>query len=96
MLIRFARVCSNVDDFNDTNLFLTAKLLKQGYIDRALTRILKMRVPEPPLPKSGSPTIQKNITSFKKWESQHQKWEFRTANQQLVRALIDIIKFEKH
>ena len=30
-LIQFARVCSNVDDFNNTNLFLTAKLLKQGY-----------------------------------------------------------------
>ena len=30
-LIRFARVCSNVDDFNTRNLFLTAKLLKQGY-----------------------------------------------------------------
>ena len=30
-LIRFARVCSNVDDFNNKNLFLTAKLLKQGY-----------------------------------------------------------------
>ena len=30
-LIRFARVCSNVDDFNQRNLFLTAKLLKQGY-----------------------------------------------------------------
>ena len=32
-LIRLARVCSNVDDdFNNRNLFLTAKLLKQGYI----------------------------------------------------------------
>ena len=31
-LIRFARVCSNDDDFNNRNLFLTAKLLKQGYI----------------------------------------------------------------
>ena len=31
-LIRFARVCSNADDFNNRNLFLTAKLLKQGYI----------------------------------------------------------------
>ena len=31
-LIRFARVCSNVDDFNKRHLFLTAKLLKQGYI----------------------------------------------------------------
>ena len=30
-LIRFARVCSNVYDFNNRNLFLTAKLLKQGY-----------------------------------------------------------------
>ena len=30
-LIRFERVCSNVDDFNNRNLFLTAKLLKQGY-----------------------------------------------------------------
>ena len=30
-LIPFARVCSNVDDFNNRNLFLTAKLLKQGY-----------------------------------------------------------------
>ena len=30
-LIRFARVCSNVDDFNKRNLFLTAKLIKQGY-----------------------------------------------------------------
>ena len=30
-LIRIAsRVCSNVDDFNNRNLFLTAKLLKQG------------------------------------------------------------------
>ena len=30
-LIRFGRVCSNVNDFNNRNLFLTAKLLKQGY-----------------------------------------------------------------
>ena len=30
-LIRFAIVCSYVDDFNNRNLFLTAKLLKQGY-----------------------------------------------------------------
>ena len=30
-LIRFARVCSYVDDFNNINFFLTAKLLKQGY-----------------------------------------------------------------
>ena len=31
-LVRFARVCSNVDDSNNRNLFLTAELLKQGYI----------------------------------------------------------------
>ena len=30
-LTRFARVCSNIDDFNNRNLFLNAKLLKQGY-----------------------------------------------------------------
>ena len=30
-LIRFARVCSSVDDFNNRNLFLAAQLLKQGY-----------------------------------------------------------------
>ena len=30
-LIRFARMCSNVDDFNNRNLFLTAKLLKLDY-----------------------------------------------------------------
>ena len=29
--ICLARVCSYVDDFNNRNLFLTAKLLKQGY-----------------------------------------------------------------
>ena len=29
-LIRFARVCSHVDDFNNRNSFLTSKLLKQG------------------------------------------------------------------
>ena len=30
-LIRFARVCSHVDDFNTRNKCLIAKLLKQGY-----------------------------------------------------------------
>ena len=30
-LIRFARVCPNYDDFNNRDLILTAKLLKQGY-----------------------------------------------------------------
>ena len=30
-IICFARVCSNVDDFNNRNIFLTVKLLKQGY-----------------------------------------------------------------
>ena len=30
-LIHFARVCSNVDNFNNRNLFSTAELSKQGY-----------------------------------------------------------------
>ena len=30
-LIHFSKACSNVDDFNNRNLFLTAKLFKQGY-----------------------------------------------------------------
>ena len=30
-LIRFARVCSHVDDFNTRDKYLTAKLLNQGY-----------------------------------------------------------------
>ena len=30
-LIRSARVCSHVDNFNNRNTFLTNKLLKQGY-----------------------------------------------------------------
>ena len=30
-LIRFARVCSHLDDFNTHNKCLTAKLLKHGY-----------------------------------------------------------------
>ena len=30
-LIRFARASSHVTDFNNSNKFLTAKLLKQGY-----------------------------------------------------------------
>ena len=31
-LIRFARVCSNIDDFKNRTLFMTAKLLKQDII----------------------------------------------------------------
>ena len=38
------RECSNVDDFNNRNLFLTAKVLKQGYryhkIRKAFSKIL--------------------------------------------------------
>ena len=30
-IFRFARVCFNVDDFNNRNLLLTAKSVKQGY-----------------------------------------------------------------
>ena len=36
-LIRFAEICSHVDDFNTRNKCLTAKLLKQGYRYHKLT-----------------------------------------------------------
>ena len=39
-LIRFARVCSHVDDFNTRNKCLTAKLLKQGYRYHKLRKAL--------------------------------------------------------
>ena len=46
-LIRFAGVCSNVYDFNNRNLFLTAKLLKQGYryhkIRKAFSKFYRRR-----------------------------------------------------
>ena len=38
-LIRFARVCSHVDDFNTLNKCLTAKLLKQGYQFHKLRKV---------------------------------------------------------
>ena len=41
-LIRFARVCSNVDDFNNRNLLLTAKLLKQGYRYHKIPQTLRV------------------------------------------------------
>ena len=41
-IIRFARVCSNVDDFNNRNLFLTATLLKQGYRYHTIRKTFKI------------------------------------------------------
>ena len=38
-LLRFARVCSNVGDFNNRNQFLTSKLLKQGYQYHKLRKV---------------------------------------------------------
>ena len=38
-LIRFARVCSHVDDLNTRNKCLTAKLLKQGYRYHKLRKV---------------------------------------------------------
>ena len=38
-LIRFARVCSHVDDFNTRNKCLTAKLIKQGYRYHKLRKV---------------------------------------------------------
>ena len=37
-LIRFTRVCSNIDGFNNRNLFLAAKLLKQGFRYRKIRK----------------------------------------------------------
>ena len=38
-LIRFAKACSNVRDFNNRNKFLTAKLLKQDYWYHKLSKV---------------------------------------------------------
>ena len=38
-LIRFARVCSHVDDYNTRNKCLTAKFLKQGYQYHKLRKV---------------------------------------------------------
>ena len=38
-LILFARVCPNIDDFNNRNKFLTSKLLKQGYRYHKLRKV---------------------------------------------------------
>ena len=37
-LVRYARACTKVDDFNERNLFLTNKLLRQGYLFHKLRR----------------------------------------------------------
>ena len=39
-LIRFARVCSHVEDFDARNECLTAKILKQGYRYHKLRKFL--------------------------------------------------------
>ena len=36
-------MCTNVDDFNNRNLFLTAKLLKQGYSYHKIRRALNSK-----------------------------------------------------
>ena len=45
-LIRFARVCSHVDDFNTRNKCLTAKLRKQGYRYHKLRKVFKSSIAE--------------------------------------------------
>ena len=45
--IRFSRVCSNADDFNNRNQILSAKLLKQGYRFHKLPKAYsKVTVPD--------------------------------------------------
>jgi hypothetical protein len=41
-LIRFARASSRVDDFNERTLFITNKLLKQGYRYHKLRKYFTM------------------------------------------------------
>ena len=55
---------ASIDPFKQNGISFSFQLDQS--ITRALTRILKTGVPEPSLPKSGSPTIQKNMASFKK------------------------------
>ena len=40
-LVRFARVCSTLDDFNERNLAITSKLLQQGYRFHKLVNTFK-------------------------------------------------------
>ena len=44
--ICFARVCSYVDDFNNRNLFLIAKLLKQGYRYHTIRKAFFLILPQ--------------------------------------------------
>jgi len=37
-LIRFARVCNKVDEFNDRNSIISRKLLKQGFLYHKLRK----------------------------------------------------------
>jgi hypothetical protein len=37
-LFKFARACSNIKGFNEWNIFITSKLLKQGYHDYKLPK----------------------------------------------------------
>ena len=59
-LIRFARASSHVDDFNNRNRFLTAKLLKQGY------RHYKLRKP-------FSKFYRRHIELIEKYHVSHKK-----------------------
>ena len=45
-LIRFVSVCSNVDDFNNRNIFFTSKLLKQGYRYHKLHKAFSIFFPD--------------------------------------------------
>ena len=46
-LIRFARVCSHIEDFNARNKCLTAKLLKQRYRYHKLRKVFPSSIAEP-------------------------------------------------
>ena len=54
-VIRFARVCSHVEDFNARNKCSTAKLFKQGYRYISLGRLFPSSIAE------GSPKIRDEL-----------------------------------
>ena len=58
-LIRFARACSNVEDFNDRNMQITGKLLRQGY------RYHKLRIFFSKFYKRNGDLVEKYNTNLK-------------------------------
>ena len=62
-LIRYARACSSIDDFNNRNRIISEKLLKQGYRYNKLKEYCKQYISHLPDEKSTNSNISvKNMT----------------------------------